>query len=445
MKRAIGIVRVSEVAGREGDRFHTKEIQRERILRDCERWGMRPIVFYEELDVSGGWPIEKRQGLSFALGLVESGQAEAIVFAYRDRVDRSIEHGSELVRRMDKAGALLIADGKQITHSTHDGWRHATLESFLNEDQKRAVAAKMIGVHERVVAQGKPPFKRPPGYRKRDDGTTEFDPATSDLIHQAWLRRAAGQSCTEIHQWLGRMGVRLSLNTVTRMFRNRFYLGELHYRGHTNLTAHPALVSGPEWEAVQHRASASRGRYAKSDHLLARQGLLHCKACGSRMSVADRGKLRSGAYYRCTNPDCRARAAIDSVLIEGLVTDFAHALVKDLVGRASTRTAAVQAKADRDEAEAALSRLRRRLAAAGDEDEAEAVEMVREARERRDAAQRAYDAALSLGAVVKVDADYVFEHGTLQDCRDLILSVVDYVSVAKGTGTDRVTIEGKTL
>ena len=41
MKRAIGIIRVSEVAGRGGDRFHSPATQREIIERDCERLGLQ--------------------------------------------------------------------------------------------------------------------------------------------------------------------------------------------------------------------------------------------------------------------------------------------------------------------------------------------------------------------------------------------------------------------
>ncbi|HEY8764142.1 MAG TPA: hypothetical protein VIM18_08130, partial [Solirubrobacteraceae bacterium] len=53
-RRAIGIVRVSETAGREGERFHSPDIQREHIQRDCEQHDLAIAEIIEELDVSGG-------------------------------------------------------------------------------------------------------------------------------------------------------------------------------------------------------------------------------------------------------------------------------------------------------------------------------------------------------------------------------------------------------
>ena len=73
----------------------------------------------EELDVSGGKPLAKRPALARALAGVERGEVGAIVFAYRDRVDRSIQTGGELCRRMDAAEALLLADGQRIAHYPH--------------------------------------------------------------------------------------------------------------------------------------------------------------------------------------------------------------------------------------------------------------------------------------------------------------------------------------
>jgi hypothetical protein len=55
----------------------------------------------KELDTSGGKALNQRRKLSHALAAVEAGRAEAIVLAYRDRMDSSITTGSELCERMD--------------------------------------------------------------------------------------------------------------------------------------------------------------------------------------------------------------------------------------------------------------------------------------------------------------------------------------------------------
>jgi hypothetical protein len=55
-RRAIGIIRVSQVKGREGERFVSPAEQRQRIEAACDRDGMALVAIHEELDVSGGGP-----------------------------------------------------------------------------------------------------------------------------------------------------------------------------------------------------------------------------------------------------------------------------------------------------------------------------------------------------------------------------------------------------
>jgi len=78
-RRAVGIVRVSQVNGREDDSFVSPTEQRERIVAACERDGLRLLDVADELDVSGGTPIDERTGLRRAVEAIESGGAEVIV------------------------------------------------------------------------------------------------------------------------------------------------------------------------------------------------------------------------------------------------------------------------------------------------------------------------------------------------------------------------------
>ena len=52
--KAVGYVRVSRVGRREGDSFLSPELQRESIVRVCQRQGLDLVEVLEELDRSGG-------------------------------------------------------------------------------------------------------------------------------------------------------------------------------------------------------------------------------------------------------------------------------------------------------------------------------------------------------------------------------------------------------
>jgi hypothetical protein len=438
---AIGIIRVSEVKGRNGDSFMSPEIQRERIERDCEGFGLRLDNLIEELDVSGGNPLAKRP-VAQALRAVEDGRAEAIIFAYRDRVDRSIQHGGELCRRMDAAGGLLIADGHQITHSTHDGWRKATFESFLNEDQRRAVAEKMRDVHKRCVERGVAPWSQVPvGYTKRDDGVYEpADRREVALARRAFQMRDKGATIPEIRAVLKDAGIKRSERGVQVMLANRAYLGEIRFGERVNLHAHPSIIDRELFERVQRR-KVPRGPKPKSDLPLARQGVLRCGCCDSRMSSAVMPQGGGYPIYRCSSSnDCPRHMVISAALAEGAVQEAVKQALTGRAGRASAATGVAEAQAELDRAQARLDATIRAFDALGGEPAA--VEKLRELTEARDdACNRLHDLRAAAGAMqVAITVDDWTEL-SLEAQREVIRALIKRAVVNPGRGAGRIEIE----
>src|SRR3954447_23559634 len=109
MRRAIGLVRVSQVNGREGESFASPGERQDRIVAACARDGLELVETVDELDVSGGKPLEDRAGLRGAVEAVEVGRADVIVAAYFDRLVRSLRVQDDLVSRVEKAGGQVLA------------------------------------------------------------------------------------------------------------------------------------------------------------------------------------------------------------------------------------------------------------------------------------------------------------------------------------------------
>ena len=140
------------------------------------------------------------------------------------------------------------------------------------------------------------------------------------------------------------------------MFENRFYLGELHHKREgvgTNLRAHDPLVTPDLFHRVQQRKGKLRGRYAKSDYLLARQRVLRCASCGGRMSASSRGNQRPGGFYRCGAEDCDQKAAIDTGRMDAFVTETVRGWLSGAKGHADLGAAHAGAVAGLEAAETA--------------------------------------------------------------------------------------------
>jgi DNA invertase Pin-like site-specific DNA recombinase len=114
------------VGDRDGERFVSPDEQGNRIAAACERDGLRLLDTFEELDVSGGAPLEKRPGLRRAVDLVEAGDADVVVVAFLDRLVRSVSVQAEVVGRVEAAGgAILAVDVGQVTNSAQDNGSRA--------------------------------------------------------------------------------------------------------------------------------------------------------------------------------------------------------------------------------------------------------------------------------------------------------------------------------
>jgi DNA invertase Pin-like site-specific DNA recombinase len=163
-RRAIGIVRVSEVKGRDGDGFSSPSDQLDAIRAACARGGLARQR--EELDVSGGTPLDKRAGMREAVEAVEAGEAQVIVAAYFDRLFRSLEVQSVILRRVEAAGGKVLAlDTGEVTNGSAGEWLNATMRGMMAEYQRRTTAERSAAAQGRAIARGTAPWPNvPPGY-----------------------------------------------------------------------------------------------------------------------------------------------------------------------------------------------------------------------------------------------------------------------------------------
>jgi DNA invertase Pin-like site-specific DNA recombinase len=121
-QRAVGIIRVSKVGGRDSERFVSPDDQRQRIKALCKREGFKLVDVFEEMDVSGGAPLERRKGLREAVELIEAHRADVIVAGYFDRLVRSLKVQGDVLERVEAAGGgVLSADFGKLSEATVAG------------------------------------------------------------------------------------------------------------------------------------------------------------------------------------------------------------------------------------------------------------------------------------------------------------------------------------
>lgn len=439
-RRAIGIVRVSRVSGRDGESFASPEEQRQRIEAECERDGLDLLDVIPEMDVSGGTPLEKRDGLRTAVERVEAGEAQVVVAAYFDRLCRSLKVQGELIERVEAAGGQVLAvDVGQVTNGSAGQWLSGTLLGAVNEYQRRTTTERTAGAQAHAVARGAQPWARVAlGYRRGADGLLIPDRKKVPIVRRAFEMRACGESVTAIRNMLKGHGIERSHRGVQVMLANRIYLGEVHFGKLVNLAACEPIIDRELFDRVQ-RMVIPRGPQPASQRLLSRVGVLRCGSCGARLSTMKLPKQGDYPVYRCpSTSDCDHHVTISAVIAENVVVEATRAALRDVEGRADARANARHAADELASAESALDAAIAAFDGLGDlqatkDKLAQLGAAVDEARER----------LAQLGGAdvaIRVNGAEEWDQMTPEEQRALIRATIKIATVAPGRGSDRITI-----
>lgn len=370
--RLIEIIRVSKVAGREGEGFIAPDTQHKMIEQWTSWHDVEIVGSYRELDKSG--KTTDREGLQAALERVRAGEADGIITASVDRYARSLEEGLAAIRELNSGGHSFVAVREGIEpgmSTTSFGWLMLSFLLMLAEWQLRVITENWLTARRTQITAGiatQAAF----GYVKNSRDHPERprrldpDPETMEWVVFMFERRAQGASWTMIAGELDLAevptpagGERWLWTRVRGIVQNRLYLGELRSCGKepheqfVNLAAHPAIVS-PELfhranavtEATERRdgsetpeRGAPRGAGGLDAEALAEfgspyilTGILRCASCGGRMNgflqKQKGGRQRNGPvkeyiYYRCRTTfswgKCDAPAYAPAEEIERLV------------------------------------------------------------------------------------------------------------------------------
>jgi DNA invertase Pin-like site-specific DNA recombinase len=352
-KKAIGIVRVSERKGREGESFASPKQQRDRIEQACERDDLTLLDVHDEIDMSGGKPLAQRKWLRRAIEAIEAGQADVIVVAYFERLVRSIKVQCEAVERVEAAGGeILTLDHGQITNGTAAKKLEAHIIGAMAQYFREQTAEKSAEAQERAVARGVVPWPNfPPGLLKSEDGKAIHDPVHGPVVVQAFALRSEGKTIKDVRVFLKANGIDRSYHGIQHMLTMPLYIGRIEFGDLVNEEACEPLIDEATWLIVQ-KMKVSRGRKPKSEKLLARLGVLRCSSCGARMVIGS----AYGTYesYRCPpTGDCKNRVAISTKIVEGFIERNTKWILSEFEGSASDDHFVAQAERDLETAQKA--------------------------------------------------------------------------------------------
>jgi DNA invertase Pin-like site-specific DNA recombinase len=336
-RRLDAYIRVSSVAGREGERFISPKEQEERIRAWATANGHEVIAVHRELNVSGG--TMDRPKLNEVMRRIDAGETDGVVVLKLDRFGRTLVGSLQLIERIHERGALFasVSDGFDIT--TETGRLVLRILLSLAQFELERIRAQWRSSRARALERGWHLGETPFGYtravevdektgRRRPTGPLLRDPETGPVVTEVFRRRAAGATWRSIRDWLDESGVRTkggkrwTTSSLMSLVNRKTYLG-IASGGHAGdapvKDAHEPLVDEATWHAAQERRTM-RADGAESPTIA--RGVVRCAGCRYSMSLH---KVSNRGYvvwqYKCARhaneQDCPAPAGVVALIANG--------------------------------------------------------------------------------------------------------------------------------
>lgn len=319
MKQCFAYIRVSTV--RQGEHGVSLQEQRYAIEQYAQRAGLSIMRWFEERESAAQ---RGRPAFTAMLQLLRSGKAHGVIFHKIDRSSRNHRDWAEISDLVD-AGVDVHFTGESLDLTTTGGRLSADIQATIAAHYIRALRQEVMkGLYGRL-RQGIWPFGAPPGYLDHGGGKPKtICPTRGPLVKQAFELYASGAySLRSLVSELYRRGLRtrrggrVSMNGLSTILNNPFYVGRMRVRRNSQTFegVHEALIPESLFREVQERLRG-KTRVKVQRHEFALRQLFRCDLCG-RVLTGERQK--GHAYYRCHTRDCPMKCVREERLSEEIV------------------------------------------------------------------------------------------------------------------------------
>lgn len=318
---------------------HSIDAQRRECAAYAQRRGWQVVAEFVDPGVSGR--TMNRPGMDRLLADADRGAFDVVVVHKLDRWSRSIRDTITSLDDLERTGVSFAAAAQNIDRTTPEGkllmmllavFAETYIDNLRQETTKGKRERALKGLYNGTLVFG---YERAPRVAGQPPQPPHPHPVAGPAVRELFVRAAQGARPRELADWLNQSGHRTTgvwggklfgTATVTYMLRNRFYLGEVSYKGQWHRGQHEPLVSPDVFAAV---GAAIDGRRtmrgvthkARSYPL---RGLLVCQECRQTF----RGWARSDGqrFYRDTarlkGITCPHRVTYRAELLEGEVAGW---------------------------------------------------------------------------------------------------------------------------
>lgn len=311
-----------------------------------------------------------------------AGKFKYIIVHKLDRFSRNVVDTLTLFKELETIGVVVVSATEMFDFSTPIGRVLLTLlvafaQWFLDNLSEETKKGKKERWEQGKWNGSSVPFGYSVAYQKDlGDGVPRPNDQQA-VIKEAFALSRAGFTDSKIagelnrRQYAAPEGLgRWTKDTIAHVLTNRFYIGEVQYKGQWREGEHTGIVDHPLFDEVQRvRAARAKNRGgSKTSREYPLAGLLHCGRCGQRFRAdwdrvnrlyRDMGRERQTG---CEQPRIPARRAEDEIgrILAGLTLppDWQAAVMQFAERNARNRAGIDAVRARREQLERSFNALK---------------------------------------------------------------------------------------
>lgn len=316
-------------------------------LRECKEYAEQHdiAVLCTYIDRAFSAKTDQRPDFQRMIKDSEKGLFDAVIVWKLDRFARNRYDSARYKMVLRKNGVKVISATEPIAEDSTGILLESLLEGYA-EFYSAELSEKVIRGRTENALKGKYNGGGIPiGYIIDQDQRFQIDPVTAPLVLEAFTMYDNGSTIKEITKHFTKNGVfdrngnPIKVDVVTRLLKNRRYIGEYRYRDVTAENAIPAIVPTDLFDRVQERLvknkkAPARKKAREEEYLLTTK--LFCGMCGAPM-VGESGTSHTEKihrYYKCVNvkkkKGCHKKTVRKEWIEELIITETMRLVYDDI-------------------------------------------------------------------------------------------------------------------
>lgn len=364
---------------RQAERGLSLDAQAQVCRAEADRRGWTVVAEYVDRGVSGAK--DSRPDLDQMRAAAARGEFDYLIIPKLDRLGRSARFLFNVHEELREAHVELVCLSPNIDATTPHGRAQLGMLAVFAEFEREMISERAADTHAERRARGLHNGRPSYGYRRKEAGRWEEDPAEAEVVRRVFREWIDGVSQYAITQRLNADGIKPRnakewvQGTIAQMLRRKVYAGLDPDGERPCPCGHPALIEPDVFAKAQsllggrHRKGGPNRRTA-SGHLFL-NGYLRCGLCGS--PLGPRTDKRHGyEVYKCQRVRNHGAGACSSPVYQrdflerGIVERFTsrHVDVRAMIAEHERNVGAriAEVRARRDEAQREAIRAADRLA-----------------------------------------------------------------------------------